>query len=234
VTDGGVPGPSDLADLRVPEVPSNVPYDDLEDVRARQLLEANGVEAEPPVLARALDSEIDTIAAAAARVLGADGITDAIPRLKELASKEGDTVRAEAAYALARMGEQEGIAALESCLELPAEAYVAPLLAAGSLARLGSDRGRETVARALESENSLIRMIAAKQLRAFADADLEAVLPLFERALADSDEGVRWEALVQLRELDDSRVAPLLEKAAREDPQQYVRQAAQAALAARD
>lgn len=233
MTDADVPGPSDLADLRVPEVPADVPYNELEDVRARQLLDANGVEPEHTVLLRALDSEIDTIAAAAARVLGADGIKEAIPRLKELAAKEGDTVRAEAAYALARIGEPEGVAALEACLELPADAYVAPMLAAGSLARLGSDRGRETVARALESGNALIRMIAAKQLRAFADLDLDTALPLFERALADSDDGVRWEALAQLRELDDPRVAPLIEKAAREDPQQYVRQAAESALAAR-
>ncbi len=230
MTDAGVPGPSDLADLRVPEVPSDVAYDDLEDVRARRLLDANGVKPDAPTLVRALDSEIDTIAAAAARVIGAEGIAGAIPRLKELAGREGDTVRAEAAYALARLGDPEGVPALEACLELPAEAYVAPFQAAGSLARLGSDRGRETIVRGLESRVSLLRTIAAKQLHAFADLGLETALPLFERALEDPDDGVRWEALVQLRELDDPDVRELLEKTAREDPQQYIRQAAQAAL----
>lgn len=186
----------EMPELVVPHPPAGVPYAELDDHQARALLEANGI----AVGHEALEHPAEVISAAAARVLGADGDVSAVEPLRALARRPDDTRRAEAAFALARLGERdEGIALLRDLLELPVEAYTAPLLAAGSLARLGDPSGLATIERGLSSDNQIVRRIAVKQLFHFAGiADVE---PLFERALADSDRGVAEQARAELREL---------------------------------
>ena len=115
----------------------------------------------------ALDSEIELLQAAAARVAGARGVRAVVDALRTLATGPGDTGRSAAAYALARLGEPDGVQALIAALELPIEAYVAPVQAAGSLARLDDTRGFDVVERALRSSNEIVRAVATKQLPFF-------------------------------------------------------------------
>ena len=88
---------------------------------------------------------------------------------------------------------------LRELLDLPVEGYVAPMLAAGSLARLGDPSGLAAIERGLASSNHLVRRIATKQLFHF--DGVADVGPLFERALADEDRGVADQARAELREL---------------------------------
>jgi HEAT repeat protein len=202
----GAPGP----DFVVPDVPGGVAYVDIEDALARSLLQSNGVGLDKDALLAALNADVEVIQAAAARVLGDEGEHDAIPRLRELAVGTGDSVRAEAGYALARLGDPAGKEALRACLELPVEAYVVPMQAAGALARLGDPEGAPVIERALRSRNALIRMVACKQLIHFVRLDgmelgdgrrLDA-FALFDLALADRDPEVVQQARVQLMEID--------------------------------
>ena len=172
-----------LEELALPEPRADVPLAEGEDVHAEDILTANGVPLTAEGLQLALDSGIELLQAAAARVAGARGERAVVDSLRALATGTGDTDRAAAAYALARLGEPDGVEALIACLELPTEAYVAPTQAAGSLARLGDMRGLGVVERALGSSNELIRAVATKQLGFFG----EQGRPLLERALDDSD-----------------------------------------------
>jgi HEAT repeat protein len=201
------PGPPGFT---LPHVGGDVAYADMDDAVARSTLQSNGVELTADPLLAVLDKKPEVIAAAAARVLGADGEPRAAGRLRELAHGRGDSARAEAAYALARLGDPDGVPALKETLELPFEAYVAPMQAAGSLARLGDPSGAAVIERALRSSNDVIRMVACKQLFHFVPLDgadlgggrrLDA-WALFDRALHDRDSGIASQARVQLGELD--------------------------------
>jgi HEAT repeat protein len=172
-----------LEDLALPEPRADVPLAAGEDVHAEDILTANGVAPTAQGLQLALDSGIELLQGAAARVAGAHGERAVIDSLRALAAGSGDTERAAAAYALARLGEPEGVEALIACLELPFEAYIAPMQAAGSLARLGDMRGFGVVERAMRSSNELVRAVATKQLGFFG----EQARPLLEQALDDAD-----------------------------------------------
>lgn len=172
-----------LEDLALPEPRADVPLAAGEDIHAEDILTANGVPLTAQGLQLALDSGIELLQAAAARVAGARGERAVLASLRALASGTGDTERAAAAYALARLGEPEGVEALIACLELPFEAYMAPMQTAGSLARLGDMRGLGLVERAMHSSNEIVRAVATKQLGFFG----EQGKPLLERALNDAD-----------------------------------------------
>ena len=194
----------------MPHVGGDVGYADMDDAVARSTLQSNGVGLDGDSLIAALERKPEVLAAAAARVLGEEGERRAAGRLRELAHGRGDSLRAEAAYALARMDDPEGVPALKETLELPFEAYVAPMQAAGSLARLGDPSGAAVIERALRSSNDVIRMVACKQLLHFVplhDADLGGgrrldAWGLFDRALHDRDSGIASQARLQLRELE--------------------------------
>lgn len=194
-------------------MPTGVAYAEVEDRRARDLLEANGVPLEPEAIVKALDSGIEVIQGAAAHVAGELGLREAVPKLRAIAATPDDTVRAEAGFALARMDEDGGREALAECIQLPVEAYLSAGTAAGFLARLGDPSGFPNVERALASANQIIRMVGVKQLYFFAGLEGVDPFPLFERALADDDPGIRSTALAQLRELDDPRAKRLVESA---------------------
>jgi len=193
----------EMPELRVPQPPRDVPYAELEDHQARALLEANGIGTDHAALVAALEHPVEVIRAAAARTLGATGDAGALDALRALAGRNDDTASAEAAFALARLGERdEGERALRALLDLPVDAYVAPLLAAGSLARLGDAAGVAAIERGLGSRNELVRRTAAKQLFHFVGVPGADAWALFERALADDDRGVVAQARAELRELD--------------------------------
>ncbi len=179
-----------LERLVLPEPRSGVPFADAEDVHAEDILTANGVPLTPDGLQLALDSGLELLQAAAARVAAARSERAAVDSLRPLATGGGDTSRAAAAYALARLGEPDGVDALIACLDLPIEAYVAPSQAAGFLARLGDQRGFDVVERAMRSSNELVRAVATKQLPFFGAQGR----PLLQAALSDSDPEIARQA----------------------------------------
>ena len=192
-------GPPRLSfeDLVLPEPRPGVPFADSEDVHAEDILGANHVPLTVEGLQAALDSGVEVVQAAAARVAGARGERAVLDSLRTLAADaSGDTTRSAAAYALARLGEPEGIETLIACLELPITAYVAPTQAAGSLARLGDDRGLEVIQRALRAPNEIVRAVAVKQLPFFGAAGR----PLLEAALDDADPEIVRQARILLDE----------------------------------
>jgi HEAT repeat protein len=179
-----------LDDLVLPEPRPGVPYADADDAHAEDILTANGVPLTAEGLQAALNSGIELFQAAAARVAGAREERSVGDMLRALAFGPGDTERAAAAYALARLGEPDGVEALAACLDLPINAYVAPVQAAGSLARLGDTRGFTVVERASRSSNEIVRAVATKQLPFFgAEAG-----PLLEAALSDPDPEIARQA----------------------------------------
>ena len=195
MADGGVSHLS-LEDLVVPDPRGGMPFADSEDAYARDILDANGVPRNAQGLQTALDSDIELLQAAAARVAGAQQEHAVTASLRALATGPGDTARAAAAYALARLGEPDGAEALRSALELPIEAYLAPVQAAGSLARLGDPSGLEVVERALASTNEIVRAVATKQLPFFGAQGR----PLLDNALRDSDPEIVRQARILLDE----------------------------------
>lgn len=198
-----------LSGFRIPDVSSDIPYPEFDDVFATALLEANGASLDDDALTAALDSPIEVLRAAAARTLGARGVRSAIGRLETAAVAGDGTDRAEAAYALARMGETEaGILALRACLELPADWSIAAIQAAGMLARLGDPSGVSVVLRALKAKNSILRTVAVKQLFWLASLDGVEVegrrvdpVGLLEEIARARDEEVAHLARMELRDL---------------------------------
>jgi HEAT repeat protein len=195
--DSGLPRLS-LEELALPDPRPGVPFADSEDVQAEDILEANGVPRDARGLQAALDSGIELLQGAAARVAGSRQVREVTDSLRALAAGSGDTARSAAAYALARLGEPDGVDALIGALELPIDAYVAPVQAAGSLARLGDTRGLEVVERALRSPNEIVRAVATKQLPFFGAQGR----PLLETALHDPDSEIARQARILLDEPD--------------------------------
>jgi HEAT repeats len=218
--------------LRMPSIQEDVPYPDVEDHRSRELLRANGIGLSCPELAEALRADLEVLRAAAAHTLGANGCSDAVAELRAVARGRDDLARAEAGYALARLGDAEGEGVLRACLALPPDAYVGAPVAAGYLARLGDPAGFESVQRALGVPLTPVRVLACKQLWFFVPFHEQAidVFAEYRRALQDDDPGVRWQALVQLRDLEHPEARALLEAYARDGNDESLRAAAAAAL----
>jgi HEAT repeat protein len=196
-------------DIDVPETP-DVAYEQREDVFAQRLLEQNGLPGSGPDLRTLLDAESPVVAAAAARRLGTLGDRAALPRLRELAHSPNDLLAVHAAAGLVRLEPEEGLRALRDLAALPVDACPGAVQAGGELARLGDRGGADTIARALASENPIIRTIGAKQLLLLARAgDGEAVERL-GALLDDPVPAIPWIAAAQLEELDDPRAGELL------------------------
>jgi HEAT repeat protein len=193
------------------------PVEEAEERQARALLESMGQGTDPEALRAALDSPRSVLRASAARLVGAAGDESAREALARVASSRGEeSARAQAAYALARLGDPRGAEILRELLELPVDTSPGPLQAAGHLARLDDPSGLPVVERGLADPESLIAMIAAKQLAPFAllqerrpDLGLDA-WSLYERALEHPEEQVRSEARAQLERLKSERARSLL------------------------
>ena len=194
----------------MPRREAGVPPEQGDDHDARALLEANGLESGPAELVELLDSGIGIVQAAAARVLGADGVREAIPQLERLARDQTaeETARVQAAYALARLGVDEGHDLLRELVGLDPEAGPAAVQAAAALAALGDPAGFDVERRALESSNQLTAMVAAKQLHAFADLDVD-LDDAWARVLQRPERPVVGEALAQLAALPAERAAAI-------------------------
>jgi HEAT repeat protein len=176
--------------LVLPDPRADVPFADAEDAYAEDILTANDVPLTSAGLRLAVESGIELLQAAAARAAAAQGDRSLIGALRPLATGSGDTSRAAAAHALARLGEPDGHDALVACLDLPLDAYVAPIQAAGSLAQLGDERGFGVVERATRSSNQITRAVAVKQLPFFGARGK----PLLEAARGDDDPEIAWQA----------------------------------------
>ncbi len=193
------------------------PVEAAEERQARTLLENEGQGTDPEAMRAALDSPRSVLRGSAARLLGAAGDEAAREPLERVATSRGEeSARAQAAYALARIGDPKGADVLRELLELPVDTSPGPLQAAGHLARLDDPSGLPVVERGLADSESLIAMIAAKQLAPLAllqerrpELELDA-WSLYERALEHSEEQVRSEARTQLERLDSERARSLL------------------------
>jgi HEAT repeat protein len=193
------------------------PVEAAEERQARSLLEGQGQATDPDALRAALESPRAVLRASAARLLGAAGDELAREALERVATTRGEeSARAQAAYALARIGDPKGAEVLRALLELPVDTSPGPLQAAGHLARLDDASGLPVLERGLGDAESLIAMIAAKQLAPFAllqerrpDLGVDA-WGLYERALEHPEEQVRSEARAQLERIESDRARSLL------------------------
>jgi HEAT repeat protein len=224
-------------DLDVGPPPDDLPYAAYEDFRYREICRRNGIGESPEALAAALAHDQPTLRAAAAHTIGSLGADAAAPALEAALTTADDLVEAEIGYALARLGRPAGRPVLERGLALPLTAYIAGPLAAGYLAQLGDPRGAPVVDRALGAENSIVRMVAAKQLAFFVPFDGTAVeestvdvWAWFRRALADPSSDLHWQAVVELALTPDPAAEGLLADYATGGPDPAVRARAARAL----
>jgi len=211
-----------LEDLVVPRRPSGIPYVEGEDYDAQALLSVNGYSLETAELIQLLASGLDIFRAAAARTLGARGDVSSHNALLKLAQDVTveDSARVQAAYALVRLGHQEAVELLANFLEINSEISIAPLQAAGSLARLGDSRGYVVIRTALESSNRVIAMVACKQLIYLEAVDGQSLpgggnvgmIEAFRVALSRPEAPIRGEAITQLIHLNTNCARSLLKE----------------------
>ncbi len=207
-----------MPNLEVPDPPSDLPYSQVETYLNEQILLVNGFSLKKEALIELLKTERAVLQAAAAHVAGARLVKEAVPHLEAVLEGVDDYVGVEAAYALARMGVDSGREALKDFLELPIDAYLAPPIAAGYLAQLGSPAGIPVIIEAL-SADSTSRKSAVKQLYFLVPFDGQElddggrldVFSLFDTALHDEKLHIQWQALVQLRALKDKASREILE-----------------------
>lgn len=189
------------ADLEIPETPADVPYRDREDAWAQRLLTANGRPDDDASVRELLDSSSELLVGAAARLAGERGLQDSLPRLRELAASPDDLLAVHAAAGLAKLDPEEGRRELARVAALPWAGAPGAIQAAGELARLGDASAAGTVYDALDSDNRVLRTIAAKQLLFLADAGEPAARGRIEALEQDPDEGLQAIARSQLAAL---------------------------------
>jgi len=205
--------------LDVPNPPQDLPYDEFEDFRQREILKANGISLSEAELIVALEQETGVLQAATAHTLGRLSSRGAIEPLKKLLTSSDDLVQVEAAYALARLGVPEGKEGLIRCLGYRLDAYICPAIAAGYLAQLGDPQGFQIIVKSFEVDIPAVRMLACKQLYFFVPfhgakdkgGNPIDIFRVFERALKDADTNIQWQALVQLRQIRSAETKNILE-----------------------
>jgi hypothetical protein len=189
------------AELEIPETPGDVPYRDREDAWAERMLTLNGHADDDASVAALLDSRSELLVGAAARLAGARGLQESLPRLRELAASPDDLLAVHAAAGLARLDPDAGKRELARVAALPWQGAPGAIQAAGELARLGDDSAAGTVYAALDSDNRVLRTIAAKQLLFLADAGEPDARKRIEGLQTDADEGLQAIARSQLAAL---------------------------------
>jgi hypothetical protein len=189
------------AELEIPETPGDVPYRDREDAWAERLLTANGRADDDASVRELLDSPSELLVGAAARLAGARGLQDSLPRLRELAASPDDLLAVHAAAGLAQLDPAEGKRELARVAAIPWAGAPGAIQAAGELARLGDASAAGTVYGALDSDNRVLRTIAAKQLLFLADAGEPGARKRIESLQTDADEGLQAIARSQLAAL---------------------------------
>jgi HEAT repeat protein len=186
------------AELEIPETPGDVPYRDREDAWANNLLTLNGRPDDDAAVVELLDSTSELLAGAAARLVGARQLKDGLPRLRELAASPDDLLAVHAAAGLARLDPEAGREELKRISALPWRGAPGAIQAAGELARLGDASAAPTVYAALDSDNRVLRTIAAKQLLFLADAGEPDARKRIVALQADADDGLAAIARSQL------------------------------------
>jgi HEAT repeat protein len=189
------------AELEIPETPGDVPYRDREDAWAERLLTANGRPDDDASVQQLLDSPSELLQGAAARLVGARGLQAALPRLRELAASPDDLLAVHAAAGLAQLDPEAGKRELKRTAAMPWQGAPGAIQAAGELARLGDPSAAPTVYGALDSDNRVLRTIAAKQLLFLADAGDPDARKRIDTLQSDDDEGLQAIARAQLAAL---------------------------------
>jgi hypothetical protein len=191
----------DDAELEIPETPGDVPYRDREDAWAKNLLTLNGRADDDHSVVELLDSKSELLAGAAARLVGARQLQDGLPRLRELAASPDDLLAVHAAAGLAQLDPDAGREELKRVSALPWQGAPGAIQAAGELARLGDPSAAPTVYAALDSDNRVLRTIAAKQLLFLADAGEPQARKRIDALQEDADDGLAAIARSQLSSL---------------------------------
>jgi hypothetical protein len=189
------------AELEIPETPGDVPYREREDAWAERMLTLNGYADDDASVEQLLESSSELLVGAAARLVGVRGLQDSLPRLRELAASPDDLLAVHAAAGLARLDPDEGRRELKRVAALPWQGAPGAIQAAGELARLGDASAAQTVYGALDSDNLVLRTIAAKQLLFLADAGEPEARRRIENLQTDADEGLQAIARSQLAAL---------------------------------
>jgi HEAT repeat protein len=189
------------ADLEIPETPGDVPYRDREDAWAERLLASNDRPDDDASVVELLDSPSELLKGAAARLVGARGLQTALPKLRELAASPDDLLAVHAAAGLAKLEPEQGKQELRRVAAMPWPGAPGAIQAAGELARLGDASAAPTVYGALDSDNRVLRTIAAKQLLFLADAGAPGARKRIEALQQDEDEGLQAIARSQLAAL---------------------------------
>jgi hypothetical protein len=190
-----------MDELEIPETPGDVPYRDREDAWAGNLLTLNGRPDDDAAVVALLDSTSELLAGAAARLVGARQLKDGLPRLRELAASPDDLLAVHAAAGLAQLDPDAGREELKRVSALPWQGAPGAIQAAGELARLGDFTAAPTVYAALDSDNRVLRTIAAKQLLFLADAGEPDARKRIDALQEDADDGLAAIARSQLSSL---------------------------------
>jgi HEAT repeat protein len=228
----------EMPSLDVPAPPEDLAYSGYEDFRTKEILTRNGISLSEDDLVATLERGNNILQAAAAHTLGSLSCKSATPTLKRFLASSDDLIKAEAAYALARLGDADGKDALVKCLDYPLDAYLCPAIAAGYLAQLGDPQGYPIIVRSFDVDIAAVRMLACKQLYFFVpfqgmqdrQGNTVDVLPLFARALKDSDDSIQWQALVQLRQVRLPDARAILESYVGSTADEQLRQTARGIL----
>jgi HEAT repeat protein len=183
----------------------------------------------------ALQNPALDIRAGAAVIVGRSNMNQAIPFLKRL-SGDDPLVQVEAAMSLALLQEGSGIPALIDLLDGDILTG-APITAAGYLADLGDPRGFPVILKALNSEFTGNRLIAAVKIKYFLQYHNQMIngvktdlFPIIKTALSDPDPKVRRELLYKLARLHDPRSSFLLSAVSLSDTNEEVRHLARRLL----
>jgi HEAT repeat protein len=170
----------------------------------------------PPPLPRTLEASLRDLSSLKApsrasaivdlvRYASADEATraEALPRIERALRDEAPTVRAAAAVALGDLGASEALPALLVGIE-DADPHVRQM-AINALGEIGDGRAAPRLLRALADERPEVRYQAIIAFPRVSE-DASAVVAAIERALADTDESVRYIALRIAEERADAGV----------------------------
>lgn len=194
--------------------PSGVAYSRWEALEYQAMLTANGFSTSRESWRAAATTSVAPIRAAACALLAEAPVKDDLAALAAGAKHSSPMVRAWAVLGLARLGGRGSVQVLRTLAAAPASASErAPLVAAAALTRLGDPVGIKVLTLAMANDE--LRLEAARRLIDIARLDPAAAMPLFARALHDSQPTVRSLALAQLEELRQTPARSVLEEFAR-------------------
>lgn len=212
------------ADVLIPAYDAlDVPYSQWEAHRGRELLSANGFGDDEAEWLRAAEHESGLLRETAYYLLTRERAPEREALYRRGLGDRDESVRALAGYGLLELGDASVLPLLESLARQDVASHTAAARAAGILGQAGHAAAFATLHCAMASDEGYVRLFAIENATPFVDlhgSEYAAgktidVWRFYERALRDPLAQVREVARRQLRELDGSRAAQLLQAAER-------------------